>query len=73
MELSFDADTAERFARGVWGLLSFIALIAWCRWRGTPEHQQKDELAQLPKRGERKKRNGRDQSVISAIECALEP
>ena len=70
MELSIDLGTAERIALG---LLSFIALIAWCRWRGTPEHQQKDEPAQLPKRGERKKRNGRDQSVISAIEGALEP
>ena len=51
MELSIDLGTAERIALG---LLSFIALIAWCRWRGTPEHQQKDEPAQLPKRGERK-------------------
>src|SRR5215469_6261915 len=34
MELSFDADTAERFARGVWGLLSFIALILYPRWQG---------------------------------------
>jgi|SRR5262249_9533237 len=32
MELSIDADTAERLARG---MLSFIALIAWCRWRAT--------------------------------------
>ena len=24
---------------GAWRLLSFIALIAWCRWRGTPEDQ----------------------------------
>jgi hypothetical protein len=68
MELSID--TAERIALG---LLSFIALIAWCRWRGTPEHQQKDQPAQLPKRGERKKRNGQDQSLISAIDGALEP
>jgi len=33
MELSFDAGTAERFARGVWGLLSFIALIIYLRWQ----------------------------------------
>jgi len=26
-----------------WGLLSFIALIAWLRWKGTPEDQKKDE------------------------------
>jgi hypothetical protein len=32
--------TAERI---VWGLLSFIALIAWLRWEGTPEDQKKDE------------------------------
>jgi hypothetical protein len=57
----------------VLGVLCFIALIVWCRWRGTPVDQQKDELAQLPKRGERKKRNGRDQPVTSAIDGALEP
>ena len=33
MELSFDAGTAERFARGVWGLRSFIALIIYLRWQ----------------------------------------
>jgi hypothetical protein len=38
MELSIDADTAERLARGV---LSFIALIAWCRWRGTTDDEKK--------------------------------
>jgi len=32
--------TAERIA---WGLLSFIALIVWLRWEGTPEDQNKDE------------------------------
>jgi hypothetical protein len=29
--------------RIVLGLLSLIALIGWCRWRGTPEDQKKDE------------------------------
>jgi len=47
MELSFDLNTAERIA---WGLLSFIALIVWCRWR--PEDQKKDELPQVPKERE---------------------
>ena len=32
-------------------------LIAWCRWRGTPENQEKDEPA-MPKRRERHRRNG---------------
>jgi hypothetical protein len=58
MELSIDPETAERIAWGAWGVLSFIALIAWCRWRGTPQDQEKDEPAQLPKRRERHKRNG---------------
>jgi len=46
MELSIDPETAERIARGVLGVLSFIALIVWCRWRGTPQDQEKDEPAQ---------------------------
>jgi hypothetical protein len=46
MELSINPGTAERIAWGVWGVLSFIALIAWCRWRGTPQDQEKDEPAQ---------------------------
>jgi hypothetical protein len=40
---------AERIA---WGLLSFIALIAWCRWRGIPQDQKKDEPPQVPKQRE---------------------
>ena len=40
MELSIDADTAERLARGV---LSFIALIAWCRWRGTTDDEKESK------------------------------
>ena len=42
MELSIDPETAE----WIWGVLSFIALIAWCRWEGTPEDQR--ELEKLP-------------------------
>ena len=38
MELSIDPGTAERLA---WGPLSFIALIAWCRWRGTTDDEKK--------------------------------
>ena len=35
MELSINSGT-KRFTWGAWGVLSFIALIAWCRWHGTP-------------------------------------
>jgi len=35
-----DMSAAEGIAWKVWGLLSFIALIAWCRWRGPPEDQK---------------------------------
>ena len=41
--------TAERIA---WGLLSFIALIVWLRWEGTPEDQNKDEPPRVPKKRE---------------------
>jgi hypothetical protein len=51
--------TAERL---VWGLLSLIALIGWCRWRGTPEDQKKDEPPQVPG----KKITKRETSVISS-------
>jgi len=53
MELSIDPDTAVRIARGVLGVLSFIALIVWCRWRGTPEDQREVTPPELPKRKER--------------------
>jgi hypothetical protein len=53
MELSIDPETAERIARGVLGVLSFIALIVWCRWRGTPEDQREVTPPGLPKRKER--------------------
>ena len=42
--------TAERIA---WGLLSFIALIALCRWRGIPQDQKKNEPPLWPKERER--------------------
>jgi len=58
MELSIDPETAERIAWGAWGVLSFIALIAWCRWEGTPEHQRELTPPEVPKRRERQKGNG---------------
>jgi len=42
--------------RGFFGLLSFIFLIAWLRWKGPPEDQEKDEPPQVPR--ERKRRAG---------------
>jgi len=48
MELSFDAGTAERFARGVWGLLSFIALILYPRWQGDHSSARDETLAKPP-------------------------
>lgn len=41
--------TAESIAWGVWGVLSFIFLIVYLRWVGTPE-EQKDEPPEEPKR-----------------------
>jgi hypothetical protein len=49
MELSIDAET-ERLAWGAWGVLCFIALIVWCRWRGTPHDQGEVTPPELPKR-----------------------
>jgi hypothetical protein len=50
MELfSTDFSTAERIAVGV---LSLIALIGWCRWRGTPEDQGKVRPPRVPKKRE---------------------
>jgi hypothetical protein len=40
---------AERIMWGAWGLLSFIVLIVYLRWVGTPE-EQKDEPPEEPKR-----------------------
>jgi hypothetical protein len=45
--------SAERIAWGTWGVLSFIALIVWYRWRGTPEDQREVTPPELPKRKER--------------------
>jgi hypothetical protein len=50
MELSIDPGTEERIAWGACGVLSFIALIAWCRWQGTPEDQREVTPPELPKR-----------------------
>ena len=51
MELSFDAGTAERFARGVWGLLSFIALIIYLiylRWQSDHTSARDEPISLLP-------------------------
>jgi hypothetical protein len=58
MELSIDPETAERIARGVLGVLSFIALIVWCRWEGTPEDQRELTPPEVPKRRERQTGDG---------------
>ena len=52
MELSIDPETAERTAWGFWGVLSFIALIVWLRWVGTPEDQREVTPPEVPKRRE---------------------
>ena len=54
MELFPDIGTAERIA---WGLLSFIGLIVYLRWDGTPEDQKKDEPPKVPKERERQAEN----------------
>jgi hypothetical protein len=41
---------AERITWGALGLLSFIALIAWLRWEGTPEDQREATPPEEPKR-----------------------
>jgi len=47
----------ERIAWGTLGVLSFVALIVWLRWRGTQEDQKKDEPPQVPKDRERQAGN----------------
>ena len=42
--------TAETIAWGVWGLLSFIALIVYLRWEGPLEDQKKDGPPEVSKR-----------------------
>jgi hypothetical protein len=41
--------TAESIAWGVWGVLSFIFLIVYLRWVGTPDDQKKEETRKVPK------------------------
>ena len=48
---------AERFAWGALGLLSFIVLIVWLRWKGPWEDQKKDELPEEPKDRKRQAEN----------------
>jgi len=43
MELFAELTTADRMALG---LLSFIALIIWCRWRGIPQDQGEGQNGQ---------------------------
>jgi hypothetical protein len=45
MELFADLNTTERIA---WGLLSFIALIVYLRWEGTPEDRKKNQKKNGP-------------------------
>ena len=52
MELSIDSETAERIAWGACWVLSFIALIVWLRWVGTPEDQREVTPPEVPKRRE---------------------
>jgi len=47
---------AERIA---WGLLSFIALIAWLRWCGPLQDEKDVERPQVSKRREGQAGNGR--------------
>ena len=51
MELSLE--DAERIIWSAWGVLSFIALIVYLRWAGTPEDQGKGEPPKVPKERER--------------------
>jgi hypothetical protein len=50
-------EDAERIIWGAWGLLSFIALIVYLRWAGTPENQKKDEPPKVPNERERQAEN----------------
>jgi hypothetical protein len=49
--------TEEWIARGALGLLSFIVLIVWLRWEGTPEDQRKMTPPEGPKGRERQAEN----------------
>jgi hypothetical protein len=50
--------TVEKIAWGALGLLSFIVLIVWLRWEGTPEDQRKLTPPEEPKERERQTGNG---------------
>ena len=56
MELFVDFNSAVRIALG---LLSLITLIAWCRWRGIPQDQKKDEPPLWPNGRERQETNSK--------------
>jgi hypothetical protein len=58
MELSIDPETAERIAWGAWGVLSFIALIVWCRWAPPLQDQREVTPPEVPKGRERQTGNG---------------
>jgi hypothetical protein len=49
--------TAERIAWGALGLLSFITLIAWLRWEGSPEGERKVRPPEVPQGRERQAEN----------------
>jgi len=59
MELSVESEmTTAEIARGVWGVLCFVALIVYLRWEGTPKDQGELTPPEVPKRKERRKGNG---------------
>jgi hypothetical protein len=49
--------TVERIIWDAWGLLSFIFLIVYLRWVGTPHDQKTEEPQKVPKGRERKAAN----------------
>jgi len=49
--------TTAEIARGVWGVLCFVALIVYLRWEGTPKDQGELTPPEVPKRKERQKGN----------------
>jgi hypothetical protein len=56
-------NTAERIA---WGLLSFIVLIGWLRWRGTPRGSKEGGASPSAEKGEEGREAKRvDQSATS--------
>ena len=58
--------------RLIWGVWSFIALIAYLRWCGTREDEKKARPPELAKRRERQ--NGTVEfDPVTAIDVALKP